>query len=388
MAERKNVAINFLTDYNLGTGLALYLLNIIRTLNSLDDSLKPSVTIIHIESAPLDDIKALNYPYINFYLFKNIYVKPGFLKRSFNSITKLLFNKPFFIGHDKLASAFPQNIDLIYPYISNREAEYIKEKVYWKADFQDKYYPEFIPQSERDWYDKFLNEVGSKKDNVLVLSSYDALNDYKKFYPNYQNEIKLLRFASFLPDFSDVKIDDVLLKYQVNTPYFFLANQFWPHKNHITVFKAINAIKDKLNCVILISGKTTSYRDPDYFPSLMKYIEDNDLSRFIKILGFIDRKEQLQLMNNAIAIIQPSLFEGWSTVIEDAKALSKLVIASNLPVNIEQAKVNAAFFESLNYEELGELILKTQSGEIKSEVFDYNTILDSFKQDIVNILNY
>ncbi len=40
-----------------------------------------------------------------------------------------------------------------------------------------------------------------------------------------------------------------------------------------------------------------------------------------RFLGFIDRGEQLQLMKNSIAIVQPSLFEGWSTVVEDTKAM-------------------------------------------------------------------
>jgi hypothetical protein len=35
-------------------------------------------------------------------------------------------------------------------------------------------------------------------------------------------------------------------------------------------------------------------------------------------------------MKNATAIMQPSLFEGWSTVIEDAKSLQVPVIASDL----------------------------------------------------------
>jgi len=35
-------------------------------------------------------------------------------------------------------------------------------------------------------------------------------------------------------------------------------------------------------------------------------------------------------LQNAKAIIQPSYFEGWSTVIEDAKALNKYLIVSIL----------------------------------------------------------
>ncbi len=50
-------------------------------------------------------------------------------------------------------------------------------------------------------------------------------------------------------------------------------------------------------------------------------------------------------MNNSIAIIQPSLFEGWSTVVEDAKALNKLYYSYlDLEVHREQINNNAYFF--------------------------------------------
>ena len=37
--------------------------------------------------------------------------------------------------------------------------------------------------------------------------------------------------------------------------------------------------------------------------------------------------DQLRLMKESLGVIQPSLFEGWSTVIEDAKALNKKSIS-------------------------------------------------------------
>jgi hypothetical protein len=61
-------------------------------------------------------------------------------------------------------------------------------------------------------------------------------------------------------------------------------------------------------------------------------------------------------MQNALAIIQPSLFEGWSTVVEDAKALNQHVIASSLSVHKEQLEKNASFFDPFDYKRLAELM--------------------------------
>ena len=51
-------------------------------------------------------------------------------------------------------------------------------------------------------------------------------------------------------------------------------------------------------------------------------------------------------MKNAKAIIQPSLFEGWSTVIEDARSLQVPVIATDLTVNIEQLGDKGKYFSA------------------------------------------
>jgi hypothetical protein len=52
------------------------------------------------------------------------------------------------------------------------------------------------------------------------------------------------------------------------------------------------------------------------------------------------------------AILQPSLFEGWSTVIEDARSLQVPVIAANLNVNMEQLEETGTYFEPHNVRQL------------------------------------
>ena len=60
----------------------------------------------------------------------------------------------------------------------------------------------------------------------------------------------------------------------------------------------------------------------------------------------------LQLMKHSQAVLQQSLFEGWSTVIEDARSLQAPVVAANLGVNMEQLGENGIYFDPLNPDEL------------------------------------
>jgi glycosyltransferase involved in cell wall biosynthesis len=61
-------------------------------------------------------------------------------------------------------------------------------------------------------------------------------------------------------------------------------------------------------------------------------------------------------MRRALAIVQPSLFEGWSTVVEDARALGRPCLLSDLAVHREQDPPGARFFDPRSPEALAELL--------------------------------
>ena len=73
-------------------------------------------------------------------------------------------------------------------------------------------------------------------------------------------------------------------------------------------------------------------------------------------MGLVPKFDQIQLMRRSIAVVQPSLFEGWSTLVEDARLLGKPMILSNLPVHLEQNPPYSAFFEVNSPEDLAKLL--------------------------------
>jgi hypothetical protein len=56
--------------------------------------------------------------------------------------------------------------------------------------------------------------------------------------------------------------------------------------------------------------------------------------------------------------VQPSLFEGWSTVVEDARSLGKPIVLSDLAVHQEQAPPDGIFFERTSSASLTEALLR------------------------------
>jgi hypothetical protein len=66
----------------------------------------------------------------------------------------------------------------------------------------------------------------------------------------------------------------------------------------------------------------------------------------------------VQLFRRAAAVIQPSLFEGWSALVEDARTLGKRIYVSDIPVHREQQPTDGVFFHPDRPEELAELVAR------------------------------
>jgi hypothetical protein len=55
-------------------------------------------------------------------------------------------------------------------------------------------------------------------------------------------------------------------------------------------------------------------------------------------------------------LIQPSLFEGWSTVIEEARCMGKPMILSDFPVHLEQNPPKSKYFEKMSSKSLAPIM--------------------------------
>jgi glycosyltransferase involved in cell wall biosynthesis len=96
---------------------------------------------------------------------------------------------------------------------------------------------------------------------------------------------------------------------------------------------------------LVCTGPTQDYRNLEYFAALQYKLCEWGIEPLVHIVGMIPRYDQIMLIRGASAVIQPSLFEGWSTVLEDARALGQRVIATDFPVHIEQNVPGAIYFK-------------------------------------------
>ncbi len=376
--RRKRIGLIFSYD-ELWLGGTYYILNLVNAFNVLEENLKPELIIF---SNPIDFnilFKETQYPYLIFvYLSDNPQSK---VLRLINRISKKAIGKKFFSRRCK------KEIDAVFPF---RKFDYFRnvplnKQIYWIPDFQEKHFPEFYSEKHLEFEKKKNSEIVYEAEKLL-LSSKSALDDLKEFYPGFKTSPIVVHFAVKIPELSTLPSEDILLKYTLPKNYFFVPNQFWRHKNHLVLIKAVEILRQKgTSVVVAFSGKEHDYRAPDYTTMLKKYVIDNDLSDNIKFLGFLDRQDQLKLMESCSAVIQPSLFEGWSTVIEEAMAMNKIVIASDLKVNIEQLGDLGLYFERNTPSDLA-IKIQEVLGKSITRQYDYKSKQIKFANDFLNII--
>ncbi len=373
---RKRIALVFIGNYKSWSGGIIYILNLIQTFNEFEFESKPEILVIHSQDSPIEDIIKINYPFIEFQLYN-----PNKIHLLFNAVSRRILGRNLI--KSKILGQIPASI---YPYNAHLAFEDIPKKIYWIPDFQYLHLPQMFSSKELNSTFKRHLYISTLSDTV-VFSSNDAKNDYVTNFPDFKNKLELLKFAQKLPEFNQLDIITIKEKYKVDRPYFFVPNQFWKHKNHITVLKAIKqARKNYKDLLVVFTGNENDHRNLLHIVTLRNYIIENELETNLRFLGFIDRLEQLVLMNNSIAIIQPSLFEGWSTVVEDAKALNKHIILSDLPIHKEQINLNCTFFESNNVSELSEKLITFANTKTQVISYDYNKNILDFKIRLQEIL--
>ena len=362
-------------------GGTYYIINLVHSFKLLDANEKPHL-VIFSNSNDFDFLKnETSYPFLEFEEFsENPKVK--FLE-FVNKITSKIFKCKL------IRRRYTKNIDAIFPYQNNNYTNSlnIDKRIYWIPDFQEKHYPEFY-SFEHLKNEKVKNGWIIENSKKLLLSSQDAKNDLDEFYPQYKTKPFVVHFAVKIPEFSKLELDGVLRKFKLPNLYYFAPNQFWKHKNHIVVIKGVELLLEKgIDILVAFSGKEFDPRFPGYTEELKEYVKTHNLENNIKFLGFLDRQEQLKLMENAIAIIQPSLFEGWSTVVEEAMAMNKCVIASDLNVNLEQLGDKGFYFNPLNPDSLAAQLEKVNLSKPVME-YDYITKQKQFALDFLKCVNW
>ncbi len=114
-------------------------------------------------------------------------------------------------------------------------------------------------------------------------------------------------------------------------PFIVYTGSLYPHKNIERLIQAVRLIKVPLKIVCSRSVFT-------------KRLAQKTNSRLVEFLGFVSDRELVRLYQQATALVQPSLMEGFDLNVIEAMASGLPVVISDIPVHREIAGQAAVYF--------------------------------------------
>ncbi len=205
---------------------------------------------------------------------------------------------------------------------------------------------------------------------ATIFSSEAAAADGRRYYGPLARHVQILHFVS-QPRVSRAQLPPasaLRARHAVPARYLFLPNQFWRHKNHAIVVDALTISAARgVRPVVVLSGKGEDYRHPSHYAELMARVAAAGLTAQFLHLGMVSYEDLMALMRDALAVINPSLFEGWSTTVEEARSLGKATILSSIDVHLEQAPPGATYFAPADADALARAMERAWGGDFLDE---------------------
>ena len=156
-------------------------------------------------------------------------------------------------------------------------------------------------------------------------------------------------------------------KYSIlNTKYFLFVGNVYPHKNAEKLIKAFEILLQYFpDAELIFAGKE------DYFYKRLKnFVKKIGHEKNIKFLGYIPDEELSNLYKNAVALVVPSLMEGFGLPALEAMANKCLVLASSIPSLKEVCREDAIYFDPYNGNDIAEKMKKVYLKEYDKKIIE------------------
>lgn len=352
------IRVGFLINPNSDNRLGLFnfLINLLKCLSLVKNKKIKPVLILSKNSNnfSLSEFKKLGICIIK----SDFFLKEYLLKRIFNKALIFFFGKSYI--YEKFFKKLNINI-LSHTQLALGNKSSIKSFP-WFGDFQYYHFPENF--SFKNIILKKINIIFCTKHSTkIILSSNDSRNDLKKISIKAYKKSVVNQFPfSLISKNKILSSKRIKKKYNIKNNFFYLPNQYFVHKNHIVVLKALRIILDTKNnekITIVSTGLNNDHRNNEHYESIKTFIKNKNLGSNYLYLGIVPYDDVQSLIYHSVALINPSKFEGWSSTVEQAKSMGKKIILSNIKVHKEQKPKRAQYFNKDDFLHLSKILEKT-----------------------------
>jgi len=211
---------------------------------------------------------------------------------------------------------------------------------------------------KRAGYKYIFNKAVDKSYKIITPSSFVKKDLLDNYHYLKKDKIQVIHEGfSYSNGMSGNDNSDILKKNKITKPYFLYVGNAYPHKN---LFKAIEAV-NKYNSYSSNKVQFVIVSPRDFFTKkISKYLKEESLYNQVKLVGYVSDKNLGFLYKNSLALLFPSLSEGFGLPGLEAMADSTLVAASNIDIFREIYSNNALYFDPGSVDDivkvLGEII--------------------------------
>lgn len=254
-------------------------------------------------------------------------------------------------------------------------------------DLGYKVFPEAHPAKNRRYLD-WTTRYSAKRANIILADSHATAQDLTRYYGTAREKIRVV-----YPSVEKLPVHNVDLireKYQLPKRYFIFIGTLQPRKNIARLVKAYAHYRAQIDNpagLILAGGQGWLYDD--------KWVEGIE---GVQLTGYFDEVDKGALYAGAIALVFPSLYEGFGFPVIEAMHAGTAVIASNtssLPELVESAGLQV---DPLNIESIATAMIKIdtdtalrdtliEQGNAQVSKFTWEIAADKVFQTITNLIN-
>jgi glycosyltransferase involved in cell wall biosynthesis len=163
----------------------------------------------------------------------------------------------------------------------------------------------------------------------IICNSDATANDIINFYQIPASKITPIPLAydrqNFRPLWKTWE-DGEVKRWSEGQRYFLYIGRHDPYKNLQRLITAFAALPHKSNYQLWLAGPT----DGRYTPLLQAQLEELGITHQVQFLNYVPYNELPTIINSAIALVFPSLWEGFGFPVLEAMACGTPVITSNL----------------------------------------------------------
>lgn len=191
-------------------------------------------------------------------------------------------------------------------------------------------FPELSNWQEREDYFSYAIPRAS----YVICGTQAGKKQVMDFYHANPERVKVVPFpAPAVPEQTDLTARQKLQAFGIDTEFLFYPAQFWPHKNHVCLLKALKLLKDTYSVDVQLVFSGADKGNMSYVREVAEELHVADRVRFI---GFVSDEELVVLYKNAFALVYASFFGPDNLPPLEALAMGCPVIASHVAGAAEQ----------------------------------------------------